>query len=56
MNKTMKDGAITITVAGPDTALLTVRGKDHDMTSEELLELSATLKHAAWLLNSMVTR
>jgi hypothetical protein len=53
-NFTEADGAITLTVLpaeereeGHDTALLTVRGKDHDLTAAQLRRVAAACNEAA---------
>ena len=51
INEVFKDGAVTITaLRGHPTALLTVRGKDHDFTPKELEEFAAALLKAKKLL------
>lgn len=48
MNRVFKDGAVAITqIDGQETALLTVRGKDHDFTAQELREFAQSLLSAA---------
>lgn len=42
------DGALALTtLPGEETALLTVRGKDHDLTESQLRELGAACVAAA---------
>ena len=44
----LKDGLIQLTyIDGHPSALLTVRGKDHDLTPAEMLELADALTSAA---------
>lgn len=53
MNMTFLDGGITLTLLpeeereGTDTALLTVRGKDHDLDAATCRKLAASLREAA---------
>lgn len=45
---TVKDGVFTVTWCyGAEAALVTVRGKDHDMTEAELREFARVALHAA---------
>jgi len=53
----LKDGAFTLTiVAGEETALVTVRGKDHDFTHRELDELAKELHRGAKLLKRRIRK
>ena len=57
MNKVFKDGAFTVTtVSGTETAMLTVRGKDHDFTPSELDKLAAALHQASKLLKKRIRK
>ncbi len=53
MNTVLKDGSFMITACddGSETALVTVRGKDHDFTPEELLEMAESLVKTAKFLD-----
>ncbi len=53
MSTILKDGAIMVTASqGSETALVTIRGKDHDFTPEQLRRFATALTDAAELLES----
>ena len=57
MNVMLKDGAFTITIVpGDETAMVTVRGKDHDFTHRELDKLAKELHRGARLLKRRIRK